>query len=71
MVSSGEECLDECNYIEYITDVSTIAMSDAYLKHFSVNASISFTVYYKTFDITKISYHGKVQYIIIFWSVIS
>jgi len=58
MESLAEECLDECKYMEYTTDVSSTKMSEAY--HKLKNFSISFTVYYKTFDITKISYHGKV-----------
>jgi hypothetical protein len=62
------ECPDECDYMEYITDVTTTKLSETFLRAYiggmadlNKNSYVLFTVYYRSFDITTISYHGKVQ----------
>jgi hypothetical protein len=61
-------CPDECDSMEYVTDVTTTRVSNSFIKDLmqgrqdlSQNSFVVFTVYYRTFDITTISYHGKVQ----------
>jgi hypothetical protein len=66
-LAAFEQCLDECNYVEYVTDVSTTKLSDKFIKglfsHRKSNISqvVSFTMYYRTFDVIRIAYHGKVS----------
>ena len=75
----SEDCLDECRHVEYVSDVSTTQLSQAFLSRLSKGPThnnetkyITFTVYYKNFDFTRIAYHGKVisfsLYIYIFFS---
>jgi hypothetical protein len=60
------ECPDECDYMEYITDVTTTKVSETFLRGYIGGMAdltknyVLFTVYYRSFDITTISYHGKV-----------
>jgi hypothetical protein len=65
----AETCLDNCKAIDYVAKVSTTKLSKAFSQNLSLLAKnpnttsyISFTVFYRTFDITRISYHGKVMY---------
>jgi hypothetical protein len=62
------ECPDECDYMEYITDVTTTKVSETFLREYvggmadlTKNSYVLFTVYYRSFDVTTISYHGKVR----------
>ena len=62
-----EECLDECKLIDYTVGISTTQLPQTTLNIMSTNYNdtngtnfVSFTVYYRTFDYTRIAYHGKV-----------
>ena len=64
---SSDECSDECDFMEYVTDVTTTKVSDSFIQFLTQglhdpaqNNFVGFTVYYRTFDVTQISYHGKV-----------
>jgi hypothetical protein len=65
-LTAAEKCLDECKYIQYITDVSTTRLTDSFIhelssqKKLNISEVISLTMYYRTFDVTRIAYHGKV-----------
>jgi hypothetical protein len=61
------ECLEECNYIEYIADITSTQLSDDYAKEMmrisvfpKETKFISLNVYYKTLDLSRVAYHGKV-----------
>jgi hypothetical protein len=51
--------------MEYITDVSTTKLSSAFLNQlpdeYPKGDFLAFTVYFRTFDVIRTSYHGKVR----------
>ena len=62
-----EKCLDECKLIKYNVYVSTTHLAKASMNIVSGLSEdllgtnyAAFTVYYKSFDFTRIVYHGKV-----------
>ena len=62
-----EECLDECKLIDYTAKISTTKLPQTTLDfkptlfHDPNDTNyVLFTVYYRTFDYTRIAYHGKV-----------
>jgi hypothetical protein len=60
--TAREPCLDECSHVEYIADVSTTKLSAAVLSDIGSlgDSFVTFSMYYRTFDVTRIAYHGKV-----------
>jgi hypothetical protein len=68
-----EECVEECNFEDYIYDVSTTQLSEGFARYLTqfpkyreTNKYLTFTLYNKTFDYTTIAYHGKVSLLLIF-----
>jgi hypothetical protein len=66
-VYTGMACLEECKAEDYAYDVSTTELSEAFINYHKKTLDspvkdkyIAFTIYYKSFDVTKIAYHGKV-----------
>ncbi len=63
-----EDCFDECVYTEYITDISSTQLSEEFVSQLSRDGEqpndekfIRFSVYYKTYESSRIAYHGKVR----------